>query len=98
MKATSLSEKVRIKAGFGVVALRGGQHKTQRVAQGIADGVDFGVQPCARDADGLWAADFAGACRRLRPAARRVHHHLLQVGLLHALKNAFEMVFLHPYA
>ena len=40
---------------FGVVSLPGSQHKAQRAAKGIADGVDFGVTPAARDADGLRA-------------------------------------------
>ena len=32
----------------------------------------------------------------MRPAARRVHHHLLQVGLLHALEEAFEVPLVAP--
>ena len=47
---------------FGVVALPGGQHKAQRVAQGVAYSVDFGVEPTARDADGLRSAGFSRPC------------------------------------
>ena len=47
---------------FGVVALPCCQHKTQRIAQGVADGVDFSVEPAARDADSLRAAGFACPC------------------------------------
>ena len=32
----------------------------------------------------------------MRPAARRVHHHLFHVGLLHTLKKALEMAFAVP--
>ena len=79
------------------MALPRRQHKAQRVAQGVADGVDFGVQPAARDADGLRATDFARTCGGLmRTAARGVHHHLLHVGLLHALEETLEMAFFAP--
>ena len=82
---------------FGVVPLPGSQHKAQRVAQGVADGVDFGITPAARDADGLRTATLARACRRLvRPAARRVHHHLMRVGLLYALQKALEVALVAP--
>lgn len=83
---------------FGVVPLSRGQHKAQRVGQGVADGVDFGVKPAARDADSLGATCFSGACRGLmRPAARRVHHHFFQVGLLlNALEKTFEVPLVAP--
>ena len=80
--------------GLAGVALPGTQHKAQRVAQCVAHGVDFGVQTPARDADGLRAAALARACRGLvRPAAGRVHHHLLHVGLLHTLEKALKIAF-----
>jgi len=82
---------------FGVVALPGGQHKAQRVAQGVAHSVDFGIEPAARDADGLRTAGFSRPCRGLvRTAARRVHHHLFHVGLLHTLEETLEMAFFAP--
>ena len=55
---------------LGVVALARGQHKAQRVAQGVAEGVNFDVEPAARDADGLWSACFSRVCRGLaRPGS-----------------------------
>ena len=54
------------------------QRKAQWVAQCVADGVNFGVEPAARNANGLRAAGLAHSCRGLvRPAARRVQYHLL---------------------
>jgi hypothetical protein len=59
--------------------------------------VSFGVQPAARDANGLGATCFTGASRGLvRLAASRIHHHFLHVGLLHALEKVFEMTFIAP--
>ena len=79
------------------MALPWGQHKAQRVAQCVADGVNLGIEGPARDADGLRAAGLAGACRSLmRPAAGRIDHHLFHVGLLHALEKALEVPFAAP--
>ena len=59
--------------------------------------MNLGVEPAARDAVGLRAVGLARACRGLmRPAARRVHHHLFHVGLLHTLKKVLEMTFTAP--
>ena len=50
-----------------------------------------------RQTDGLGSTCFSGTCRGLmRPAASRVHHHLLQVRLLHSPEKVFEMTFAAP--
>jgi hypothetical protein len=80
-----------------VVALPGSQYKAQRVAQGVAHGMDFGVQATARYADGLRTAAFSCTCRGLvRLVAGRIHHLLLHVGLLYTMEKAREMAFFAP--
>ena len=47
----------------------------------------LGIEAPTRDDDGLRTAGFSRPCRGLvRPAAGRIHHHFLHVGLLHALE------------
>ena len=82
---------------LGVVPLARDQHKTQRVAQGVGHGVDFGVEPAARDADNLWAAGLSCSCRRLvRPTAGPIKQHFVQVRLLHAPEKVVEMALAAP--
>jgi hypothetical protein len=74
-----------------------GQYKAQRLAQGVANIINFGIEHFACDAYDLQAAGLAPLCPGLvRPASGRVDHHFAQVGLLHVLEKTVEIAFASP--
>ena len=68
-----------------------GQLEAKRVAQGVADGVDFGVQPAAIYANRSRAVFLSSGARLMSLAGGGVDHGLLNARLLDGLTNGLEM-------